>query len=621
MSQHIDDIDHEIQLSHLLIDPRWASFPDWSHLDWLPWDQHIQVLKKLYGEQDTVQSFQCLENAATTNWGLLTTYPEQLFFQMCMRVVDCDPSPLLSAYLAEISSMSIPMTRYFVAPRPMTWDVPGGSLQNIIDVSSNLEGVISAVSVIPTTTRVVCGTEIGEMFIMDIESNDLVAQITGHSTYVQCITVSKDGALIASCSHDKTVRLWHAITFDQLCEPLTGHTRSVYCVAISDDCKYVASGSEDDTVRLWDVQRGCSIGNPLNGHSYSVTSVAFSANGVYLVSGSGDHSIRVWQIPFGEPLGTPFVGHNSYVDSICVSPDSRYILSASDDQTVRVWDFNSQQQLGEPLKFEDWVTYVSVSSDKHTVVSVCVNGVVNVWDMRDRKVRLQFTVDTKWYLNSSRVSVSFEKNFLVCRDHKTLFSYNLDQKITAPQPFIRSNLRDVTAVTSSDHSTVALCLRNHKKIYVWRVNSNNAHLTATPFGFKFKNNSVDLSSAGSLLLMRDRNWIHTWTLKGNRDCFGIPQNSGLTRRNQFTDGEKRTASTHSWKCVVSSRVKWAKNMIKNAKLDTSGNITVQRSDGMLKRCALKKKIRHSKWQFVELGDWAKVADKPIVPPWLVPFSE
>lgn len=42
---------------------------------------------------------------------------------------------------------------------------------------------------------------------------------------------------------------------------------------------------------------------------------------------------------------------------------------------------------------------------------------------------------------------------------------------------------------------------------------------------------------------------------------------------------------------------------------------------MVKQFILKKKIRHSKWQFVELGDWAKKNGIPSITPWLDPLRK
>ena len=100
----------------------------------------------------------------------------------------------------------------------------------------------------------------------------------------------------------------------------------------------VASGSHDRTVRLWNVLTGKLIGEPWQGHSFSVLSVAFSPDGEMVVSGGDDSTVRLWNVLTGEPIGEPWQGHSHRVRSVAFSPDGKRVVSSSDDNSNYSWD-------------------------------------------------------------------------------------------------------------------------------------------------------------------------------------------------------------------------------------------------------------------------------------------
>ena len=87
---------------------------------------------------------------------------------------------------------------------------------------------------------------------------------------VMAIAFSPDGTQIVSGSDDETIRLWNAVTGQQVGEALRGHEHSVCSVAFSPDGTHIVSGSYDKTIRMWDVVTGQQIGEALRGHEHSV---------------------------------------------------------------------------------------------------------------------------------------------------------------------------------------------------------------------------------------------------------------------------------------------------------------------------------------------------------------
>jgi WD40 repeat protein/energy-coupling factor transporter ATP-binding protein EcfA2 len=97
---------------------------------------------------------------------------------------------------------------------------------------------------------VAAGGDYSMLLLYDVSRRKWLDAISGHENAIRSITFSPDGRTLATGSTDKTVRLWSAVSMQELVK-LEGHLGAVTSVAFSPDGRTLASGSFDGYVKLW----------------------------------------------------------------------------------------------------------------------------------------------------------------------------------------------------------------------------------------------------------------------------------------------------------------------------------------------------------------------------------
>ncbi len=211
--------------------------------------------------------------------------------------------------------------------------------------------------------------------------------LKGHTRGVTCVAFHPNGNLLASSSHDMTVKLWHWRS-GKLFRTLTGHTKSIRSVSFDRHGRWLASASWDGTVRLWDANTGELLGI-LAEHNGFVHCIAFSPNGDWLVSGGEDGTVRLWDFADGIPhtSAMSFVGHRGAVYCVAFSPDERFIASGGADRVIRIWNVKSGELVDILRKHEGAVRCAEFSPDGKWLLSGGDDFRVCVWRVKTWALR------------------------------------------------------------------------------------------------------------------------------------------------------------------------------------------------------------------------------------------
>ncbi|KAG2686597.1 hypothetical protein I3760_09G013100 [Carya illinoinensis] len=228
----------------------------------------------------------------------------------------------------------------------------------------------------------------------------LLETLEGHSDRVWSLAwnpatgASGTPLVFASCSGDKTVRIWEhtpSPSATWTCKAILEdtHTRTVRSCAWSPSGKLLATASFDATTAIWENVGGdYECVSTLEGHENEVKSVSWNASGTLLATCGRDKSVWIWEMQPGNEFECVSVlqGHTQDVKMVQWHPSTDVLFSCSYDNTIKVWaddddDWQCVQTLGEPNNGHSstvWALSFNASGDK--MVTCSDDLTLKIWE-------------------------------------------------------------------------------------------------------------------------------------------------------------------------------------------------------------------------------------------------
>ena len=194
---------------------------------------------------------------------------------------------------------------------------------------------IYSVAVSPTSDVIAWGCRSGQLFLQHLvpgsEPIELRDGKAAHTKTISSIAFDPTAKIVASASHDGTVKFWD-LTERKLVQTLKEHEGRVQAVRYAPDGRSIATAGEDGRCICW-TNREFSMIHQLKGHAGKVWALAYSHDSKRLASGSQDNTIRIWSIA---PRGRS-CDQDRPSDRLTVTMES---LSSSSSGTSRQSNFN-----------------------------------------------------------------------------------------------------------------------------------------------------------------------------------------------------------------------------------------------------------------------------------------
>jgi tetratricopeptide (TPR) repeat protein len=236
---------------------------------------------------------------------------------------------------------------------------------------------VLAVALDATGQWLASGHADGMLCLRDLGSTAPSRRIQAHEQAVTGLAMNPEGTRVATCSWDRSVKLWDVRTGQMLAQRI--HAESdLSAVAMARGGELLFFGGEDGQVCIW--SPGSDVSGQVGAHGNGVMAVAVTADGLRVVSGGMDAEVHVMALE--EPgRRAPIEGHNRSVNCIAIRSDGRRVVTGGHDHLVLECDLESREIVHAFHGHGDAVGCVALSADGRVAASGSRDRTVRFWDL------------------------------------------------------------------------------------------------------------------------------------------------------------------------------------------------------------------------------------------------
>jgi len=166
------------------------------------------------------------------------------------------------------------------------------------------------------------------------------AAAIAHDKSVNCVAIAPNAAFGATCSGDRTARLWRLPDLVPA-GAYRGHKRGVWAVAFSPTDRVVATAGGDKVIKLWTVDPsagavGATCLRTLEGHTAAVLALEFVTQGTQLISTGGDGLLVLWGVRLGASVAT-LDAHDDKAWALACDGDGERVVTGGADAKLTLW--------------------------------------------------------------------------------------------------------------------------------------------------------------------------------------------------------------------------------------------------------------------------------------------
>jgi WD40 repeat protein/serine/threonine protein kinase len=310
---------------------------------------------------------------SSARWALWELYQHQ----PCLTTLDVGRGE--KAHYAELDpSGNMVAVSIGEPPRIELWDPSSRRLLNTLRFG---EGKVYRIAFFPDGKRLAAASDDGAVWVCALNPPIATKIISGTESKVCIVRISRDSSLFATGDIEGTIQLINLQT-SKLLHVLRGHKASIRGLSFSKDGAVLASASNDRSIRFWDTKSGACTSVHFENSRWTFADVEFSSDDAYFATIGGGADVSLFKMP-GLKLISELPLHAANALKARFSPDDTMLASTGEDKIVRLWDIADGRIINTLAGHLDAITQINFSADGFKLLSLSPReSVVRIWDAR-----------------------------------------------------------------------------------------------------------------------------------------------------------------------------------------------------------------------------------------------
>lgn len=283
--------------------------------------------------------------------------------------------------------------------------------------------LVSGAPLDPVGKRFVAAQPDGTTAILTTEEDSEPRRLVGHTGPIACAGFSANGRLLITGSHDRTARVWDAVTGTAI-SVLRGHSGALLHAALSSDGRYAVTLAADSTLRVWGVEEGRELIPSVQLRGELPIAAQFSADDehVFLLDRRG--LVRMGSRDGTRPF-LPLSPASRERGGLPSRGDDTFSIATEAPGGIRLWSQTGARQflLAGPQAPEHYGAMVCTDHDR--IATVSSQGIVRLWRLGQPALKLGLRVLPIHHATSTSFSAD-GRRFLVASQDRVVQVWSAD---------------------------------------------------------------------------------------------------------------------------------------------------------------------------------------------------